>query len=201
MMSKRNDSRHQWEADVETVRSLGPRYVEAFDKMRLAMEILDSFDDDEDGDENTQPEIEAFNHAYSVAREAGDSLRLDVNSFIVTLATPESNRGLFSKHSIFYGAVPQCLKRLMTAFDVYAYSLRVYLEADSPERFELIHRAWRFVSDTYVVANILYLQDLPVMHRVDTVAAADLDRTLEEQSETLAELSRALREALPSSSA
>ncbi len=167
--------------------------------MRLAMEILDSFD--EDDDENTQREIEAFNHAYSVAREAGDSLRLDVNSFIDTLATPESNRGLFAKHSIFYGAVPQCLKRLMTAFDVYAYSFRVYLEADSPERFELIHRAWRFVSDTYVVANILYLRDLPVMHRVDTVAAADLDRTLEVQSETLAELSRALRDALPSSSA
>ena len=180
--------------------ALGLRCVEAFDKMRLAMETLDSLELDDDG-KNIQSEIQAFNRAYAAALEAGDSLRIDVDSFIAELATPESNGGLFSKHSIFYEVVPQCLRRLVTAFDVYAYTFRVYFEADDPERFDLIQRVWRFVSDTYVVANILYLRDLPMIHKVDMAAAAELDKTLEGQSETLAELSRELLVALPAQSA
>jgi hypothetical protein len=195
-MSKRADGRRQWDADVEAVRSLGPRYVDAFDKMRLAMETLDSFDGS-DNEEQIEPEIEEFNRAYAVALDAGDSLRSDVDSFIAGLATPESNAGLFSKHSIFYEVVPQCLKRLVIAFDVYAYTFRVYFEVDDPERLDLIHRVWRFVSDTYVVANILYLRDLPMIHKVDMAAAAELDKRLEGQSEMLTELNHELLAALP----
>jgi hypothetical protein len=200
MMSERAEGRRQWDADVDAVRSLGPRYVEAFDNMRLAMETLDSLELNDD-EKNIESEIQAFNRAYAVALEAGDALRLDVNTFIAGLATPESNGRLFSKHSIFYEVVPQCLRRLVTAFDVYAYTFRVYFEADDLERFDLIHRVWRFISDTYVVANILYLRDLPVIHKVDMAAAADLDKTLEGQSETLAELNRELLVALPAQSA
>jgi hypothetical protein len=193
-MSRRADSRRQWDADVEAVRSLGPRYVDAFDKMRLAMEALDSFDENE---KEIEPEIDEFNRAYAVALDAGNSLRSDVDSFIAGLATPESNAALFSKHSIFYQVVPQCLERLAIAFDVYAYTFRVYFEVDDPERLHLIHRVWRFVSDTYVVANILYLRDLPMIHKVDLAAAAELDKRLEVQSETLTELNDELLAALP----
>ena len=132
--------------------------------------------------------FDSFNGDFKKASDAGAIVKQEVTTFRETLTTPQSNSQLFFKHSTFYGTVASCLVRLTVAFELYRNTFRLYFEGDDEERFELIYRAWEFLNESFVMANLLFLRDLPVTSAGDMLAVVDLDKSLNRQTETLMSL-------------